>query len=114
MAASAHVSKITYLLEVLSQKLLTRSTGSSSSLAILSAANLHPLYECSSASELQQHGFKRDVELCLETDIAKLAACYMGMLMLQVRITDQSVPTSLNQYYLTSAARIDPLHVTIC
>ncbi|HGM7027521.1 TPA: 2-phosphosulfolactate phosphatase [Serratia liquefaciens] len=40
--------------------------------------NLRPLYECSSASELQQRGFQRDVELCLETDTAKLACQLYG------------------------------------
>ncbi|WP_215844922.1 2-phosphosulfolactate phosphatase [Candidatus Pantoea bituminis] len=40
--------------------------------------NLLPLYKCSSACELQQRGFSKDVELCLETDAAKLACQLYG------------------------------------
>lgn len=35
--------------------------------------NLRPLYECSSARELTQRGFAKDVDLCLDVDAAKLA-----------------------------------------
>lgn len=40
--------------------------------------NLHPLYDCSSACELQQRGFSKDVRLCLETDTSDLACRLNG------------------------------------
>lgn len=40
--------------------------------------NLHSLYECSSALELQQRGFDKDVDVCLGVDTAKLACKLYG------------------------------------
>ena len=40
--------------------------------------NLLPLYECSSAVELQQRGFAEDVALCLEVDTTRLACRLYG------------------------------------